>query len=155
MKYFIYGILAVIFILVVAGFFIINSPSTERALRFDETRVSDLQNTQYQVIYYWQAKQKLPSALSDLVDSTRGVSVPIDPENRSAYGYNIKGPLEFSLCANFSKASSDQSAQYAQPKILQTVPAGAPYPAESNWSHGAGNVCFDRKIDTAFYKPIK
>ena len=155
MKYFIYVVVAVVFVLVIAGFFIIDSPATERALRFDETRIYDLQALQSNIIYYWQGKQELPKTLAELVDPTRGISVPVDPETGAAYGYNVGGPLEFSLCADFSKAAADQNAQYGSPQVLQSAPAGAPYPTDSGWAHAAGNVCFDRKIDTAFYKPIK
>ncbi len=152
MKKFIYIVIFVVFAAIVAGFFLINSPTTERAARFDEQRVSDLQNIQYQIIYYWQAKQKLPSALSELVDPTRGVSVPVDPETSAAYGYSAKGPLEFSLCANFSRASD--GGAYALP-LTPPIPVKSPYPVESSWAHDPGTFCFDRNIDTAFYPHTK
>lgn len=133
----------------------IGSPNTQREIRFDEQRIGDLQNIQNQVIYYWQGTQKLPATLGDIVDPTRGVSLPADPLTGLSYGYNIKSPLEFSLCATFTRTSTDQGGYYAPIKTAPVSPAGAPYLGDSGWSHGVGNMCFDRKIDTAFYKPLK
>ena len=47
-----FGVLASI----VGGFFIMGSPLTLRMKRFDERRVNDLQNIQYQIVNYYQRK---------------------------------------------------------------------------------------------------
>lgn len=155
MKYFGYFVVVLVLLAVCYGLYLVGSPNAARLQNLDNQRVSDLQYLQNQIIYYWQAKQVLPVALSELNDATRGVGVPVDPESRSAYGYSIKNSLEFSLCANFAMPSTDQTGSLPGIKTAPVAPVEYGYPAESSWSHDAGSVCFERKIDTAFYKPLK
>ncbi len=157
MKYFIWFVIFVVFAAIVAGFFVVGSPKTERMRRFDDQRVSDLQTIQSQVVYYWQQKGKLPATLSDLNNDLQGYRVPVDPETNVDYGYTVNPPLSFSICATFDLAS-DASAVASVPSV--PIRAPAPYPASAGrpvsdtWSHAAGNVCFSRTIDPAFYKPV-
>lgn len=44
---------------IVFSFMIMGSPAKQRQLRLDERRIGDLQNVQYQIINYWQQKEKL------------------------------------------------------------------------------------------------
>ena len=53
-----YAIGVLIIITIVGGFFIVGTPWQARLYRYDEQKVGDLSNIQYQVVYYWQAKQK-------------------------------------------------------------------------------------------------
>ncbi len=133
---------------VILSYFLFGSPAHQRLVRFDEQRVSDLQNIQSQVLSYWQQKEALPPALSDLTDSMSGFVPPIDPDTGSLYEYVVKGPLSFELCAVFGvKSISDTVPQYyAMPS------AGGKVPVQENWSHEAGRKCFERTIDPAIYK---
>ena len=149
MKYFVYTIIVIVAASVVAGFFIIGSPKEERSRRFDQQRVENLQFLQSEVINYWINKAKLPTNLDILKDDTRGVAIPTDPETNQPYSYKITGPVNFQLCAVFNLVS-----QLADSITGRPTPAD-PYFAGQNWSHEAGNVCFDRKIDKDFYKPVK
>lgn len=135
---------------VVAGFFIVGSPSTQRARNFDATRVSDLRQIQNQVVYYWQNKNKLPTNLNDLNDSISGFKAPIDPKTNQPYAYSVKGPLVFELCATFeTEGQIDNSdggiSVQAYPSYYETF---------DNWKHGAGLTCFDRTIDPQLYKNV-
>lgn len=156
-KIFIYGVIGIVSAAILAGFFVAGSPTKQRMVRFDQTRVNNLQELQYNIIYYWQAKEKLPTTLADVVDPTRGVSVPIDPESKASYEYTATGPLAFSLCATFNTASTDNLNERAVPMpapgIVETYPAK--YPSPDSWAHGEGRVCFDRTIDPSFYPPIQ
>lgn len=134
-------------IIIVAGFFIIGTPWQARLYRFDEQKVSDLQNIQYQVVNYWQAKQKLPTSLTDLSDPLSGSVIPSDPQTGTAYVYTAKGKLDFELCADFNAASQSNSAAMTAPYY----PGSA---ATDNWNHAAGRVCFDRSIDPDLYPPL-
>ncbi len=153
MKYYIYTIIAIVLAAVVAGFFIVGSPKSERLHRLDDQRVGNLQFIQSEIVNYWVNKARLPVKLSDLADNIRGISVPNDPETSADYEYLIKGPLAFSLCASFSlptAGAASESVRIAAPKPV-TYP-GYPY-GQDNWQHAAGRVCFDRAIDKDFYKP--
>lgn len=135
---------------VIAGFWIAGSPSQQRAVRFDEQRVSDLSTIQYQIIDYWQRKQSLPQSASDLTNNISGFVVPKDPESRTDYGYKVNGSLSFELCATFTTSNSGESLGKDR-----AVPAPTYYGEEaSNWAHGQGLVCFERTIDPDLYPPL-
>ncbi len=137
---------------VVAGFFIVGSPQSQREYRIDEQRVSDLQNIQWQVVSYWQRKQALPASVADLNDPLANYTVPVDPQTKEAYVYKRYGPLDFGLCATFNKESrSTQGSTVARP--VAVYPGGKE--AGDSWQHGAGRQCFERNIDPQLYPPIK
>lgn len=147
MRFFVSGIIAIVAVAVVGGFFVVGSPFAERARRFDERRVQDLETIQWQVVSYWQRKGKLPAEMDTLRDEISGFVPPRDPENDVAYEYRTLDPkhLTFELCATFGAAG--RSAASAAP---QSVPLGPATP--ENWVHGAGRVCFERTIDAELYK---
>src|SRR3989338_450111 len=136
---------------VVAGFWIAGSPAQQRAIRFDEQRVSDLSTIQYQIIDYWQRKKSLPQSTSDLTDSIGGFVIPKDPESRTDYGYTVKGSLSFELCAIFATSNSDGSLGKNR-----AVPMPAYYGGteSSNCAHGQCMTCFERTIDPDLYPPL-
>lgn len=146
-KFFVYGVVAVVAASIIAGFFIIGSPGEERVRRFDARRISDLQFIQSEVINFWTNKQKLPENLSLLRDDIRGVSIPKDPETGAEYEYTILGGTKFALCASFSRPTETYGAPAQKP-----IPA-EPYIGVENWEHKEGHVCFERTIDPDIYRP--
>ncbi|NTV31342.1 hypothetical protein HGA91_05205 [candidate division WWE3 bacterium] len=140
---------ALLAITAIAGFFIIGSPTKQRQIRFDEQRVSHLQQIQSQVVYYWQTKQSLPNDLTQLNDNVNGFTVPTDPENYSSYEYNVKEKTTFELCTTFTQKSLVNAVPQAS-----TKPVGIDELANSSWIHDAGHVCFSRTIDPDKYPPI-
>jgi hypothetical protein len=131
---------------IIAGFFIVGTPSDQRNRRFDEQRLQELQMIQGQVVNYWTLKKNLPADLSLLQDNISGFVVPMDPETKASYEYKIIDPLKFELCATFALSSDDKQG-----------PRGpyyaAPYDSfQQNWSHGSGRTCFTRTIDPELYK---
>ncbi|MFH1866680.1 MAG: hypothetical protein ABIJ81_01195 [Patescibacteria group bacterium] len=155
MKYFSYIIIAIVAIAVIAGFFIVGSPTDERLRRADEQRVSDLENIQWQIINYWQSKEQLPATLDDLIDNISGWRSPLDPETGTAYDYEVTGDLSFNLCSNFNLVSEGVS-EHALTKPLPERVLTRPFPpVTDNWQHPAGKHCFERTIDPDLYKPIE
>lgn len=146
----IWGGIILVIAAIIGGFLVVGSPAKQRALRFDDQRVSDLQNIQYQVRNYWQQKGKLPTVLSDLNDSLSYMSVPNDPENKKMYEYTMKGGASFELCANFALATENTSGKggYYNGSIAYPM-----YPdgANENWKHETGRTCFTRTIDPELY----
>ena len=137
---------------VAAGFFIIGTPGQARLYRFDEQKVQDLQNIQYQVVYYWQQKQKLPATLADLEDPISGFMVPVDAQTGQAYPYKPTGALSFQLCAVFN---AETRVNYGANNRTMAVPApiGGKPGVIDNWQHSVGETCFDRTIDPERYPP--
>ncbi len=136
---------------IVGGFFLVGSPAHQRDVRFDNNRVSDLQNIQGQALNYWQQKNALPVRLSDLENSISGFVPPVDPKTRAEYEYVVKGPLAFDLCATFKTASvgaDTMTGRYSKPMSVGF--SNDPY--SQNWSHQSGRTCFSRTIDPELYK---
>ena len=128
---------ALMFLTILSGFVILGTPAQARLARFDEQKVSDLQNIQSMVTSFWEAKQRLPENLTAAADPLMGETVPVDPQTGTGYRYMVTGKTSFQLCATFNRTGG---AQY-------TSPAG------SGWQHGAGDVCFSRTIDPELYPP--
>ena len=136
-----------VLIAIVAGFFIMGSPTQIRLYRFDAQKVSDLQNIQYQIVNFWQQKEKLPANLTDLLDPLSGQTIPVDPQTNQPYRYDPTGKMSFKLCAAFNADSSKEGGVNGQ-----AVPVRPSY-AEDNWQHGVGEKCFERTIDPQRYPP--
>jgi hypothetical protein len=135
---------------IISGFWIAGSPQEQRAIRMDERRINDLSTIQYQIINYWQSKQRLPVNLSELQDDISGFIVPKDPETGTDYGYRVTTPpYSFELCADFTAANDDLYGR-KDPSVAMHIGGG-----ESNWGHGEGRTCFERTIDPDLYPPIK
>ena len=137
---------------IIAGFWIAGSPAHQRDVRFDEQRVNDLATIQSQVIYFWQAKQRLPQNLDELTTGVEKFIAPKDPETGADYDYRIvKSPYSFELCAVFltsSTGNQDQNVRVSYPVTMGYDPSAG------DWGHGIGNTCFERTIDPDVIKPL-
>lgn len=134
-----------------AGFLIMGSPAHVRLLRFDDQKVSDLQNIQWQIINYYQTKEKLPATLAETYDPISGSVIPTDPQG-GVYKYEVKGKLTFELCATFNADGGDQN-NYARPALVNEVSVGDVM--NQPWYHGSGETCFTRTIDPERYPQFK
>jgi hypothetical protein len=146
---------------------IMGSPKEQRAWRLDDRRISDLQNIQYQVINYWQQKEKLPTTMKDLANPMSGYSLPVDPEFQSGKNYEfIPGEkLSFQLCATFSTNMPKGWQEYSNYgggvmpmyKTISDIAVSSTYPiggVNESWDHQAGRTCFTRTIDKDIYPPF-
>ncbi|TSC78473.1 MAG: Uncharacterized protein G01um101433_224 [Parcubacteria group bacterium Gr01-1014_33] len=139
---------------VVAGFFLVGTPATQRSRRFDEERINHMSSLQGYVVNYWQQKGRLPATTKELEDSLSGFAVPKDPETDQEYEYRVKDPLSFELCATFGLSSDEYSGRSIESRLAKPIPYSAGFPAsQENWNHEAGRACFIRTIDPELYKP--
>ena len=138
---------------IVGGFFIMGSPFTLRMKRFDERRVNDLQNIQYQIVNFYQKKGVLPNSLDELKDPIAGFNIPLDPDTAVSYGYEKVSDIGFKVCADFSLESDSQiDSKY----MTRPMPVSSEiFPVNENWRHNSGRQCFDRKIDKDLYPILK
>ncbi len=151
-----WGAAAVILASIVSGFFIMGSPMQIRLYRFDDQKVSDLQNIQWQVVNYWQQKEKLPATLADVQDPISGVTIPTDQQSGASYEYSVKGATSFELCATFNADTQPNSASntYSRPVAAPVAPGATGSDLMNDtWQHGPGRVCFERTIDPQRYPP--
>lgn len=131
-------------VVLVAGFWLAGSPSSQYHMRLDQQRAGDLQSLEYQLINYWQSKGALPATLDGLRDGTiGGFTVPRDPLTGDAYGYRILGARSYELCATFDLPSQDDSRSMAPQGMF------------SAWDHDAGYQCFQGTIDPQRYPVTK
>lgn len=157
--------------LVFFSFYIMGSPVKQRLYRLDDRRITDLQSIQYQVINFWQQKEKLPEKFSDLSNPLSGYSLPVDPEFEKGFNYEyiIKEEKDsqptFELCATFALPIPKGWREYSSgggvmPMYEKTdVAVSYPYPGpgyggiNESWDHQAGRTCFTRTIDKDIYPP--
>ena len=144
------GLATIVLLSIIAGFFIVGTPSHARLMRVDNQRVSDLQTIQWQLVNYWQAKQELPKTLTDLADPLSGYSIPVDPETGDSYEYNVVSPTSFELCADFAVANDNPSTNPYAYDAARPVKSAL---TTDSWAHTDGHVCFSRTIDPERYPP--
>lgn len=138
-----------ILIAIVLGFSVIGSPRTQRLIRYDNDRVADLQNIQWQIVSYWQRTGAMPTTLAQTNDAISGYIIPTDPETGEPYEYNLLSGQTFELCAKFSLPSNQNTSQ----AYMYGIEKG-----QENWAHEEGRTCFERTIDSNLYpvtKPVR
>lgn len=153
-RYFAVGGGVLVLAAIAFGFSVFGSPATQRALRFDAERVSDLQMIQSFIISDWQAKNTVPASLSALNDPTRGVEVPLDPKTAESYQYEKLGATSFKLCATFERESTKTgiAARYpTSPVKVYNSSGSGPFVGGEYWDHSVGITCFERKIDPSYF----
>lgn len=124
---------------VVYAFFLMGSPIKQRALQFDRTRISDLQQLSSAINTYWESKGTLPESFGDIQDQQfiyiRSVT---DPKTGEEYEYSILTQDTFELCAVFELDSKEQDVR------TKKVPF-----SEEQWQHEVGRVCFERVVQAS------
>lgn len=152
---------------IVYSFSVMGSPAKQRQYRLDDRRINDLQGIQYQVINYWQQKEKLPATLEELKSPLTGYSLPVPPEFEKGekYEYNVLSkPLAFELCATFAlpipKGWSEYGGEVRPMPYFEGVKESASFPytgggTNESWDHQTGRACFERTIDKDIYPPFK
>jgi len=136
---------------IIWGFAVMGSPQSQRLFRYDNQKVSDLQNIQWQVISYWQMNGTIPANLGELA-KTQQYIVPTDTQLKKDYEYKGTGNMTFELCADFNKENMTNQNKYG----YEVAPMGVGYGKidaiqNSNWNHKAGRQCFERIIDPTIY----
>ena len=146
-----WAIVSILFVIIaiVLGFVIIGSPRTQRLIRYDEQKVSDLQNIQSQVIQYWQQKGKLPDTLADVNDPLGYMSIPVDPQAGISYVYTLKNSTTFDLCAVFNRKALPHGENSRTSMMMYSGGTDI----NENWKYNAGLYCFTRTIDPQRYPP--
>lgn len=147
----VWAVVGLVLATLIGGFFIIGSPKNERLRRFDDDRISRLQQIQWQVIHYWRSKEQLPSKLEDLNDKLSGFNLPLDPETNVMFEYKILKEKSFELCANFNLANYQPDGQ--TPYRFEEYPMNYEKNISESWAHDAGRYCFERVIDPELYPP--
>ena len=128
----------VILISIILGFSILGSPKTQRLLKQDNQKISDLQNMQWQVINYWQVNGTIPETWPNMM---------VDSQTGNSYEYKKTGNLDFELCATFNR---EGGSFYSDMMRFESYPSKTMM-KNDDWSHGVREQCFERTIDHIAY----
>lgn len=133
------GIVCILVVVFIAlGIVLTGTPGKQRAVQFDQRRVSDLQQISNAVDMYWNRTKALPGSLEDLKGQDFYVVSIQDPETGVPYEYVPDEGDAYSLCAIF-KMGQVSNRNYG------LKPAGLPLSSFSvPWDHDSGRVCFVR-----------
>jgi hypothetical protein len=130
---------------IVWGFAVLGSPFTQRLIKYDQQKVTDLESINSQVMNYYSSKQILPRNIDD-IKSYNNYSVNIvDSQSKKQYEYQKVNETTYNLCAVFNKASSDANLNN-----------NYSYPYGSSWVHPAGQFCFSESVrpNNVYPKPM-
>jgi hypothetical protein len=130
---------------VIWGFVVLGSPRTQRLLKYDEQKVTDLQNLNNQIGNYYADRGILPDTLEELAKGNYYIA-KVDSQNQKAYEYVKISKTEYKLCAEFNKASDDKK------NVSSSFSISYPY-NNSLWVHPAGDYCFQQTINPNLYNP--
>lgn len=138
---------ALILFSIIWGFSVLGSPRTQRLIKYDTQKVSDLQSISNQIENHYSSKGVLPNNLEEVKNSFYSFS-SLDSQTQKPYEYQKLGDTKYNICAEFNKASDD--------KNISTSPTYSySYGGENNWTHPAGRYCFERTINPNLYsKPM-
>ena len=125
------NVLAIVAIVVVAatvaaGLIVAGGPGVERQRRLDVLRTQDLEQLTFAIQRHYNRHHALPASLDTLRVEHEMRDVPVDPETRVPYRYEVTGPTAYRLCASFHQPSTDAFGR-------------------TSWAHDTGSVCFDRE----------
>jgi hypothetical protein len=129
---------------IVWGFTVLGSPRTQQLLKYDQQKVSDLQNLNNQIMSFYSNKGALPKTIEEMANGNYYVNQNIDSQTQKPYEYVKTTDTTYNLCAEFNKASDDKNARISD--IYS-------YPYNSVWNHPSGRYCFQESVDANKYPP--
>jgi len=131
-------VLGVVFLIVaIGGFMLSGTPQERQKLVRDSERIMELQNIYWQAQSYYDREGKLAVNLTELAGGYVPQE-PLDPLTKEPYRYIVGEGLNYQLCAIF-ETDDKQLNQEKTPYYAEPI-------SEVNWSHPAGNYCFDLKV---------
>ncbi len=134
----------VIVLCIVWGFSVLGSPRTQQLIKYDEQKVSDLQNIENSIQNFYSLKGVLPKDFSELEAQQNYFINTKDTQTGALYEYEKTSDTSYNICAVFNKelTKNDYTARFG------------PY-GGSVWLHGAGRYCFPETINPNIYsKPV-
>ncbi|HSW47552.1 MAG TPA: hypothetical protein VLG67_00580 [Candidatus Saccharimonadales bacterium] len=131
-----------IFVLIVCivGFSIIGTPISQKAIRFDETRISGFTTIKTAVEDYYSTNKQLPISLSELKFTY--APEPKDPESKESYKYEKVTSSDYKLCSTFSTDSEE-----VKKKNQNSYPTYY-YGSTNENVHKKGNDCIKYSLPT-------
>ena len=118
---------------VIAAIATMGLPASQRDIRLDERRVSDLEHIVEALEIQAERQGSLPPDLATLAGQPGQRLSTADPVDGAAYTYEVTGDRSYRLCAVFTTDTSREPL-HGEPMI------------DGHWLHGTGRHCFDRRL---------
>ena len=135
---------AIILSSVLWGFSVLGSPRTQRLLKYDQQKISDLQNISSQIGSFYSKEGYLPNSLDDIKADYLNKT---DSQNKKPYEYEKLSDITYNLCADFNKESPDKN----QANNYRNFYYYNSYESDGSWLHKAGRDCLLREINPEIY----
>jgi len=127
---------AIILIVFVSSFFIIDTPAQTRNKQIDAQTVSSMQSLTYSIQSYADAHKELPATLDAIGVDRSTFNSPQSNSTVNPITYNKLSDSSYNLCANFNSSN-----------MTDNVPTSDVYQlSDYSWKHDKGNVCFTKNI---------
>jgi len=135
---------------IIWGFAVLGSPRTQRLYKYDEQKISDLQNINSRVMNYYASKGILPKTIDEVLLDEYYSNTFVDPQTQKSYEYEKVSDTTYNLCANFNKASDEKKSNTRMDYSYIKYQFGT-----TSWNHGEGRYCFKQTVNPEIYsKPI-
>jgi len=126
-------------VMTILGFWQLGAPHSQRELRADAQRVTQLYQLSLQIENYWRShSSSLPDSINQLAVGPR-----FDPITHTPYEYMPGAGSSYQLCAVFARPSPAES------------PNSAAYLATALWTHPAGRYCFPLDATATIQYPVQ
>lgn len=126
----------VVGVVVVIAFSVIGSPRTQRLVRYDEAKISALQEISRQIEYFSERNKRLPTNLKEIESGySYGISIT-DSQTNVPYEYRAISASSYELCAVFNsdaQTNSNYKSYYG-------------YNSEMWGMYKKGRYCFTEKL---------
>ncbi|HEX5755381.1 MAG TPA: hypothetical protein VFY12_03405 [Arenimonas sp.] len=119
----------VVLVTVATSILVTGTPSERRAAKLDERRVQDLIRLARAIDHHAINHDGPPASLAAVVEKPGSRLAVSDPETATAYEYTPTNEKAYRLCA-----------------VFVTDTARIPSRFDSEWDHGIGRQCFDRRV---------
>ncbi len=130
------GLTVVVIVSIVYGFNFAGTPFSQKLLKEDLARLSDMSNVKNSIDQYYEENRMLPKTLEDLVPKQIS-KIPMDSKLQKPYEYKTVSTASYSLCTNFATDTKDQNSKEYQAN---------PYNYENDNKHSKGYDCINYKI---------
>ncbi len=134
---------------IIVGFMVIGSPRTQRLVKYDEIKRSNLQNLASEIRYFYERSNVLPASITELSQTNSyGSGMYTDPQSNEPYVYKVIDPTTFEVCAEFNFDSGSDIAYTHSQAYERPVPYGMKEPVISDvWNeYKAGEHCFRQVV---------
>lgn len=130
------GAIGATLIVLISGFFFIQSPAESRDRKIDTQTESNLSQTESAISDYYYKNQMLPKSLDDIVITSGRITYPYFDAIPKNISYQPTSNTTFTLCGDFLRESLSISQE--ETSAFRDI--------TDSWNHAAGHVCFDREI---------